>query len=198
MFARVRTPSLLSDPYFGFSLLGHKMLDLVASAAAPKGALARLPLIRYSLLFTVVVAGFRYVNVQGEQVAPRGVEETSPVHTVSATASLFGSSTSESTAINTAAELAILEEYRRRVAQLSLKLNLDRPTLMAVALLQDRNLGTDESLDVEGLGMRLAAVAAKRRPVIPGDWVAAGASLFSAPASAELALQHYIRRYGLD
>ena len=198
MSTRVHTPTLASNPGWRLSLLGHKVLDLVASTASPKGALGKLPLIRYSLLFTVLVAGFQAVS---SQLLPTATQSTSPsgpaARTVPAAAGLFGSAGPVAVADRTTRDLALIEAFRKPVAQLSLKLNVDPAVLTAMALLRNRDLPAGVSVDLAPLASALAAAAAQQHVVTPGEWLTAAASTFTDTASPEATLTHYLRRYGL-
>ncbi len=196
MPTRLHTPTLPQGPYFRLSLLGHKVLDLVGSTVSPKGVLARLPLIRYTLLVTVLLAGYQYATFQTADLG-HAVEAFVTPQPAFATASVFASTAPNAGAERAAADVVLIDHYRKPVAQLSLKLDLDRSVLMAMALLRSQNFTPAATPDLPGLAGTLAASARERGAVTPGEWLSAAADTFEDPAAAEATMAYYLRRYGL-
>ncbi len=191
------TPSRFS--FWGLSLLGYKVLDLVGALVAPRSVLVRLPILRFVLVSTILLAGYQALSSD----ASTGVQvDTSsflaPTQPVFATAGLFGGHLPETVVARTSRQLEVITTQRKAVAQLSLKLAVDRPSLMAAVLLRSGELSANETLDVQAFATKLAMVAANTGAVTPGAWVRAAADLFADPVVAEATLHHYIRRYGLN
>ena len=180
-----RPATLPHSFFFYLSLLGHKSMDLVRGLR--DNDVAALPLLRFAFIGTVALAGLQFVGA--EPTITSGPSAPSV-----AQASLFGGST-EAVANFTAADLQAIEAYRRQVAQVSLRLDLDRTVLLAAAVLSDRQDAT--GVDVAAFATDLKGIATERHAITRAEWTAAAAELFPDAIQARADLRYLVRRYAL-
>ena len=170
--------------YFRLSLLGHQLMD--ALSGVRKGALTRVPVLRYALAGTLGLA-VAQATMQGRADGVASADRAEVV-----TAGLFGSAPA-AVANFTDRDLAALKTYTPAIARYSKALALDRSALAATTLLSARG---DASVNVRHLARALQAAAVNEDAVTPAGWVAAAATLFG-DAGAEDDLNFLIQRYSL-
>ena len=153
-----------------------------------------VPLLRYALLGSLAAAALQVSTRRAGAPDAAGTAHVvaSPPHV--STAGLFGGLGPQATPSPTDADLAAIERYRRPVARAANARGLDRTALRAAVTLAAR---TRPDVDVAAFAKTLHAAAAARDARTHDAWVAAAATLFPAPATAEAQLRHLIRRYGL-